>query len=366
MKSVFLLLLLFTNAIVNAQTTPPNERAKTFYDKFLKIVEDIKKKDAENADNETVVLKMLADNAMQQVEHIKKRDPKYDVKQLEAIVQPYIGAQKAAIQAHNDKVSAKIKQSDPSGDGCGSLFMATTTVEVRNEGNIEEDIRKHIQQIQVYNEKLNRILSTNMAGVEACEDYLRSTAASEKTQIQRFFKDAQSEHANSVKTAYRELVGREAYWNAAQKIYPKMIEASEVYKTAKDALALLGSMDDAVAKANKKRQERLKNLFMPKAVVVNAALEAEFKEAFANEGWGEMIIKIHILTREWETLRNSLTSAIIGRTQSAAIVAKQKQGNCILYLFTIKQQYTGIGYSNLSSRYSHSVVENEFLCENAK
>ncbi len=39
---------------------------------------------------------------------------------------------------------------------------------------------------------------------------------------------------------------------------------------------------------------------MPKAVVVSAALEAEFKEAFVNEGWNETIIKINILSREWD------------------------------------------------------------------
>jgi hypothetical protein len=303
---------------------------------------------------------------MQQVEHIKKRDASYDVKPLQAAVQPYVDAHKAVVKEHNDNVFAKGKQSDPSGDGCASVFMATTTVEMRNAGNIEEDVKRHIEQIKPYNEKVNKILSNNMQGVEVCEDYLRNTVATDKVQVQKFLKETQSEHKNSVMTAYRELVGREAYWNAAQKIYPKMSEAAEVYKTAKEALASLGSMDDAVAKANKKRQERLKNTFMPKAVVVNAVLEAEFKEAFTNEGWGEIIIKINILTREWETLRNSLTGAIIGRTQSAAIVAKQKKGNCILYNFTIKQQYTGNGYGSVSSRYSHGVIEDEFVCENAK
>ena len=32
---------------------------------------------------------------------------------------------------------------------------------------------------------------------------------------------------------------------------------------------------------------------MPKAAVVNAGLEAEFKEAFLAEGWNETIVKIN-------------------------------------------------------------------------
>ena len=107
------------------------------------------------------------------------------------------------------------------------------------------------------------------------------------------------------------------------------------------------------------------NTFMPKAAVVNAGLEAEFKEAFLAEGWNETIVKINILTREWEIVRNSLTGAIICRTQSAAIVAKPKSGLCVMYNFTIKQQYTGSGYSGVSSRYSHGIMADEFLCENA-
>lgn len=71
---------------------------------------------------------------------------------------------------------------------------------------------------------------------------------------------------------------------------------------------------------------------MPKAVVINAALEAEFKEAFINEGWNETIIKINITNREWDIIRHAVSGAIICRTQSATIVAKQN-GNCILYDF---------------------------------
>ena len=105
---------------------------------------------------------------------------------------------------------------------------------------------------------------------------------------------------------------------------------------------------------------------MPAAVVKSEAVEAEFREAFAAEGWGETIVKIHILSRDWSVLRNNLTGVILGRIQTAAICAKKKSGECILYEFTIRQDHTGGGYSGTSRRHSHGVIEAEFLCENAK
>ena len=84
------------------------------------------------------------------------------------------------------------------------------------------------------------------------------------------------------------------------------------------------------------------------------------------EGWGETIVKIHLLSRDWSIVRNSLTGAIICRIQTAAIVAKKKDGSCILYDYTIRQAFTGSGYSGTSSRHAHGVLAAEFLCENAK
>lgn len=165
---------------------------------------------------------------------------------------------------------------------------------------------------------------------------------------------------------YREMVGEQTYWNAAMQLYPDLKGAAEVYKMISDFLKSSGGLNGLLAKALVRKKERLKNLFMPKAVVTNAAIEAEFKEAFNNGGWGETIVKINLLSREWTVVRNSITGVIICRTQQAAIVAKQKAGNCALYTYIIKQQYTGSGYSNISSYYGHDVWELEFLCENVK
>jgi hypothetical protein len=364
MKCIILFFSVILSITVCSQSSVPNERGKLFYDKFMKIVEDIKKKDAENLPNEVMALRILADNAMKQLEYLKKRDPEYNTSSLEAMVKPYIEAKTAEVEAHNKKIDDASWHTGE--QGCYGLFMANTTTEMRGTGNLEEDIKAHKVQLIAYQEKLNNILASHMAGVEHCKSFITSRIDLGRQTAEKFRKRFDNLiYSNDVKYLYREIVGEEAFWNAANKLYPDLAGTAEVHSLFKSLLATDGGLEGILAKAAAKKAEKLKNTFMPKPVQVNAALEAEFKEAFTAEGWNETIIKINILSREWNIVRNELTGAIICRAQSAAIVAKQKSGNCIMYDFTIKQQYTGSGYSGVSSRYTHDILAAEFLCENA-
>ena len=367
MKKFILALTLFISLKIAAQPlTNYTGKAKTFVDNFWKLADDIKKTGTGGSNGKTPAFKILMDRAKVQLKYVKTKDPAYDVTSMEQFLKPYEDGIAAVFQERNDAFDAKIRHSNPNGDGCASVFMVSP--DVGNPGSVttEEDLVTHIKRIDEYNEKVKKLLASSLAGAEVCEDYLKNFSEPAKTRIDDYLKEMQKEFVLNVKIAYRQLVGEEAYWNAAHKVYPNFQQAADVYKKAKDALATVGSMEDVAARAFKKRQDRLKNTFMPKAVVVSAALEAEFKEAFLNEGWNETIIKINITSREWNIIRHQVSGAIICRVQSAAIVAKQKGGNCILYDFTIKQQYTGSGYSSVSSRYTHDVYETEFFCENAK
>jgi hypothetical protein len=367
MKKYILVLTFFITAKIVAQ---PNAnytgKAKTFVDNFWKLADDIKKTGTAASNGKTPAFKILMDRAKVQLKYVKTKDPAYDVTSMEQFLKPYEDGVAAVLQERNDAFDAKMRHSNKEGDGCAGIFMASKDVAMPGTGNAEADIASHLKQIDEYNEKVKKVLVGSMAGAEVCEDYLKTMSVPAAKRIDDYIKEMEKEFVINVKIAYRELVGEETYWGAAHKVYPNMPEAAAVYKKAKDALAAAGSMEDVAAKAFKKRQDRLKNTFMPKAVVVSPALEAEFKEAFLNEGWNETIVKINITSREWNIVRHAVSGAIICRAQSAAIVAKQKNGNCILYDFTIKQQYTGSGYSSVSIRYTHDVYETEFFCENAR
>lgn len=384
MKLFSFLTVLFISVIVVAQPAD-NPKLKPFIDKFWQCIDEIKKieagvtgkiqPDATNKNPEanseasaggdeiTRKLKIIADNAKRQIEHIKKRDPNYDVSKMEALIKPYFDAQQASVDANNKRIKASIFHD--SDEGCYGLFKKNTTTEFRQTGNVEEDMKTHIAQLEAYNKLLENILKNHMAGVETCHDYIKTRTDDAKQRLAELIRKMEIIDAEiGVKQLYRELLGEEAYWKAAMQLYPDISGAAEVHAAIQKQIQSVGGLDGLLAKAKARKIERLKNTFMPKAVVVNAALEAEFKEAFLAEGWGETIIKINIQTREWSVVRNSLTGAILYRTQSAAIVAKQKSGNCIMYDFAIKQQYTGSGYSAVSSRASHGILADEFLCEN--
>jgi hypothetical protein len=389
MKSVFLFAIILIGTVSIAQPPTPNDKAKTFYDKFLKIVEEIKAKDAEKAvanvkpanaegpvregksdvnggsDNKKIVLKQLADNAMVQIGHIKKRDPGYDTAPLEAMVKPYIEAVQTDAKANKDRLMASVFHD--SDEGCYGLFKANTTTEFRTSGNLAEDEKKHIEQLEAHNRKLQNILMNHMAGVETCKQYLADRTETAKNRALEFkSKITAAYDYRIVRSVYRDVLGEQAYWGAAKQLYPDVAAFTDVHKLLTDVAAMDGGLDGMLKKAAARKAERLKNIHMPPAVMINAGVEAEFKEAFGNGGWEEKILKINILSREWTVIRHSISGAILYRSINAAIATKQKDGNCILYNYTIKQQHTGSGFSNISSYSSHNVIEAEFLCENAK
>jgi hypothetical protein len=367
MKKYMLLFSFFVSIKIMAQPIAGyGGKAKPFVENFWKLADDIKKTGTEGSNGKTPSYKILLDRAKVQLKYVKTKDPAYDVTTMEQFIKPYEDGAAAVFQERNDAFDAKVRHGDKNSDGCASIFMVSPIVGNLGSVTTEEDLVTHIKRIDEYNEKVKKLLASSLAGAEVCEDYLKNFSEPAKKRIDEYLKEMQKEFVFNVKIAYRQLVGEEAYWRAAHKVYPNMQQATDVYKKAKEALASVGTMEEVAAKAFKKRQDRLKNTFMPKAVVVSAALEAEFKEAFVNEGWNETIIKINILSREWDIRRHAVSGAILYRTQQAAIVAKQKAGNCILYTYTIKQQYTGNGYSNVSSLYGHDVWETEFVCENAK
>jgi len=298
------------------------------------------------------------------IKSLKKINPGYNTVEFEEAVKEYSAIVERKKKERDDRLDALSSSNDKNGDGLAGLFMGDRGVQWIGTGNFESDLKEHIEYVKTFNEKVDRLIASNPDISTSLENYIRNAAEGEKGKLMRFMKGAVTDRKEAVVYNYREIVGLEAYWKAAKRVFTRVAEAAAMHKMISDSLTSLGSMDEVITRAAKKREERLKNTFVPKPLLSNAVIEAEFREAFANEGWGETLLKVSLQSRDWDIVRNNLTGAIICRTQSAYIAAKQKAGNCILYSFTIKQQFNGSSYSSVSSRYSHGVIENEFLCEN--
>jgi hypothetical protein len=169
----------------------------------------------------------------------------------------------------------------------------------------------------------------------------------------------------NAKAMYTQLLYQQAYWEAASKCaaFKRKDDFAKVYQAVTATVNGVGSIDNAVQLAQKGETDRLKTVKMPAARTTNPAMEAEFRKAFEGTGWGENIMKINLLDTDWHIERNELTGVILSRYQTAAIAAKQKTGRCMLYTFSIKQEYNGSGYGS-SRRDSHG--SNEISCENVK
>ncbi len=87
---------------------------------------------------------------------------------------------------------------------------------------------------------------------------------------------------------------------------------------------------------------------LPEAVESDPALEAKMvaftnKYALAN-GWKEKFSKA-VITTDWQTIRNELTGAILGRTRDAAMCATWPDGHCTFQTIGFQQDYDGSNYS---------------------
>ncbi|MBL7749254.1 MAG: hypothetical protein JNM19_17580, partial [Chitinophagaceae bacterium] len=268
MKTVFVVAIMLTCSVSFCQPAD-NSKVKPFVDKFWQYMDEIKKIEAGSvkpdrgtmnkntevkselpvgADNNVTKLKIIADNAKRQIEHVKKRDPNYDVSKMEALIQPYFDAKQAAVDTHNARIlAASWHNSD---EGCYGLFQKNTTTEFISTGNLEEDIKKHIAQLEDYNKRLENILKNRMAGVETCHDYIKSrTDAGNERVTEYFMKLDKTDDAIVIKDIYRELLGEEAYWNAAKQLYPDITAAAGLHSTIQKKLQSLGGLEGILAKA---------------------------------------------------------------------------------------------------------------------
>lgn len=139
-----------------------------------------------------------------------------------------------------------------------------------------------------------------------------------------------------------------AHWDALRKgPFAEHVQLEAGYQKVTDMVNRIGSLDKVLAKGKANAAELLKNTKMPPALVQNAEMEKLFRQTFNDAGWGETIIKINLLDRDWKAIRNEITGVVEARTQRAAIASKDKTGKYTLYnYFTIQQDYLGNGYSS--------------------
>lgn len=166
-------------------------------------------------------------------------------------------------------------------------------------------------------------------------------------------------------TIIQNVKKEEAYFHAANAIYPDQPTIQKALEWCNKAVKQIGSVDDVLAKTKKDEKDYLNKVKFPAAKVNDASLEAEFRKIFDAQGWSEKITKVNIQSTDWVIDRNQLTGVIIGRSKQAFIGSQTNDGNCYVTEFWIFQDYNGSGYGNFRNGTGNS-FRSKIVCEKIK
>lgn len=227
--------------------------------------------------------------------------------------------------------------------------------------------------IETYNSNVKELLAMDISSLSQSQRsyfndakrYMELTADGFNTEIDRLaytVKNAVDKYGSY--DAYYELLYIQSWYDASQKVFSDNQKFKDAYNLISQKINDLGDPKNFESNVNANIKKSLDSVKIPNAVRTDSNMEKLFKDAFTREGWNETILKVNLLDTDWHIERNSITGIILGRYQTAAIVAKNSKGDCILYTFSIKQDYDGSTYKSAAYRYGHNA---SFMsCENVK
>jgi hypothetical protein len=230
------------------------------------------------------------------------------------------------------------------------------------------------QRIEDYRKRTRELLAMDLEeSKEDLDNFLSYIKNDQEVAAENFKKlEERVKGATSIGYAevhYYELLYKQAYWDAAQKVYPGQADFAKTYTAVTNILTGLGSLTDLQATTEKNRLEKVKNTRMPVAKVKDASLEKLFIDAFNKKYQEEFkgtAVKAVITSSEWGIKRNELTGIVIGRQREGAVAYKGADGKCYLVTyFNIFQDYVGGSYQGTKSIYVVYKGQ-EMLCENIK
>jgi len=309
-------------------------------------------------------------NLQRKIDDTKKKDAAYSTGAMESKIKTLaegIDALKkknvAAIQGNRDKI-INMQNVDKI---LRSLFQISTDVGFAKLKTIKAEIDDYKKRTT---EVLTMDMSVNKNDLEKYLGMLRvnfKVAENDLYELDRRLREQVV--AENAEVNYYELLYKQAFWDAAQKVYPTETDFAKAYTTATKLVDTLGSIDNVRAIASKSKEQKIKDTRVPVAVIKDAALEKMFIDVF-NKQYSEEFkgaaTKAVIRSDDWSIERNEITGIVTGRVRRAAIVYKGSNGKCYLVSnFFIHQEYVGSSFIETKSIY---IVQNgqEMLCENVK
>jgi hypothetical protein len=308
----------------------------------------------------------------------KEKDPTYDASEMEAALKKIkddIKAKKLAEVRNTSGDRRKQPQeekvvTDPA--GLMEKLFISTNISVGSTSDLPEAPAK----IAAYKAKLEKLLAMDYTdaliktgrNAKGNISGFKNSTEREMDKIDGILKDARDK--SNMEYRYYTIQYHQAFWDAAQKVFPEESSYADMYKKTTAALAGMGSLEQLYAKAEANRIEHIKNTKLPVAAVKDANLEKVLTNGF-NKVYGASrnvsALKAVLTQNGWTILRNSLTGIVIGRERSAKLAYKGTDGKCYLlpdYVF-IHEDYVGNSFINTGAVFNGLDGE-EMLCENVK
>ncbi len=309
----------------------------------------------------------------------KEKDPAYNASEMESALKKIkddLKAKKLAEVRGTSGDRTKAPQQSEAATNDPVKLMEKLFIDARISVGSTSDIPEAPSKIAAYKAKLEKLLSIdytdaliktgrnakgNISGFKASTDR-------EIDKIEGLLKEAREK--SSMEYRYYTLQYHQAFWDAAQKVFPEESSYIEMYKKTTTAFTGMGSLEQLYAKAEVNRIEYIKNTKFPPAAVKDAKFEKLLTDGF-NKVYGAQhnvtSLKAVLTQNGWTIVRNSLTGIVIGRNRSAKLAYKGSDGKCYLlpdYVF-IREDYVGSSFINTVAVFN-GLDGQEMLCENVK
>lgn len=369
-KTIFTSILILLISVAYAQE-PTTSQGKQAFTTLNASLEKLKTLDPTAFSYQTEI-----DKASKRIQTIKQYEPNFDLSANEQLLQSYIKAQQEGLAAKEAKRAAADDAASASGDlytEMEDLFSGPTTGEFQS--GVDSKLSPNAEEIlNNYKQKTDAFIANGAADrIQQAKEYNRyiepKNISYERVGLEDVLKKMDgyvrtSVEADGALVNYYAIKKYEIYWSTLEKAMPDDVEVKSNAVLARKYAAGLPSVGEIKSTVEANKKASLASVKVPSAIRRDAGMETQFRNAFNAQGWNETIYKINLLDSDWHIERNSLTGVIIGRYQTAAITTKNSNGDCILYTFSIMQEYNGSGYQSTARRSGHNSAY--MSCENAQ
>lgn len=362
-KGILLLLFIF-----NIQTgyTQELSRSGESYLKFYKLsAQKLNKMDPSAMGYDTELQK-----AENNLKLLKKSDPNYDASELTNEIAEYKSKLKDA-----EKRSEENEKAYDDLDEELQNFL-TEQLDGHISVHTEADLQSLQTKMKTYEKNFGNYIQTKLISNEnikyilpKIEDYWKDGAGEknggDKSKMNSFINFIKkSTDLMSAMGQYDFIQLLKIKWSLLSHAFPESTILKNAMDESEKTAAFITGKDELVKLVNANNYEIAKLVRMDAAVTKDVAFEGQIRATLQNSsfGKGRSIVKINILSTDWNTERNSLTGIIIARTKKFQAVLKETDGSCRLQTIWYKQDYNG---SNYGTAYLIKLDNGkQILCEN--